>query len=148
MKENFLANLIKSDGERRLIERDTSLQSETSEWLCLLTPALPVDGFKFIEMRPDSGCASLVKQLLNKINIDAAPIQHGRYNEKKKTLDQLSRQAVTLIRPYELFIDPDIPYLGAIPAGLIEENTRVEVKCPISAHKTGLDEAIAQNKVF
>ena len=38
---------------------------------------------------------------------------------KKKALDQLSRQAETIIRPCGLFIDPDIPYLGATPDGLI-----------------------------
>ncbi|CAH0731362.1 unnamed protein product, partial [Brenthis ino] len=84
-------------------------------------------------MRPDTSCASIVKQLLYKINIDAAPVQHGRDYEKI-ALDQLSIQDVE-IRPYGLFIDPEIPYLGATPDGLIKEEAIVDVKCPISAHK-------------
>ncbi|CAH0731361.1 unnamed protein product, partial [Brenthis ino] len=59
--------------------------------------------------------------------------QHGRDYEKI-ALDQLSIQDVE-IRPYGLFIDPEIPYLGATPDGLIKEEAIVDVKCPISAHK-------------
>lgn len=147
MKENFLSNLNKSEKERKQIERQTVLQSESSEWLELRRSLLTASNFgKIIKMRPDTSCASIVKQLLYKINIDAEPLQHGRDNERK-ALDQLSRQAGVEIRSCGLFIDPDIPYLGATPDGIIGEETIVEVKCPISAYKTGLEEAIAQKKV-
>lgn len=146
MQNNFLSNLEKSEEERRRIERNTILQSESSEWLELRRSLLTASNFgRVIKMRPDTSCASIVKQLLYKINTDAAPIQHGKEHEKK-ALDQLSRQENIEIRPCGLFIDPQIPYLGATPDGLLGEDGIVEVKCPISAYKTGLEEAIAKKK--
>lgn len=59
----------------------------------------------------------------------------------------LSIQVSNEIRPCGLFIDPEIPYLGATPDGLINNEIIVEVKCPITAYKIGLDQAIAQKKV-
>lgn len=147
MEKAFLANLKKSDEQRRQIERRTILQSESSEWLELRRSLLTASNFgKIIKMRRDTSCASTVKQLLYKINIDAAPIQHGRENEKK-ALDQLSRQEKVDIRSCGLFIDPEIPYLGATPDGLIGNDIIVEIKCPLSAFKIGVQEAILQKKL-
>lgn len=84
MKENFLANLNKTDEEIRLIERQTILQSESSEWLELRRSLLTASNFgRVIKMRPDTSCAGIVKQLLYKVNIDLAPIQHGNTMKKK-----------------------------------------------------------------
>lgn len=147
MEKTFLANLEKTTEQRRQIERSTILQSESSEWLELRRSLLTASNFgRIIKMRPDTSCASTVKQLLYKINIDAAPLLHGRESEKK-ALDQLSRQEKVDIRPCGLFIDPEIPYLGATPDGLIGEDMIVEVKCPLSAFKIGLEDAILKKKV-
>ncbi|CAK1589570.1 unnamed protein product [Parnassius mnemosyne] len=147
MKETFISTLKKSEEERTRIERQTILQSESSEWLELRRSLLTASNFgKVIKMRPDTSCANIVKQLLYKININAAPMQHGREYEKK-ALQQLSTQEALDIRPCGLYIDPEIPYLGATPDGIIDEETIVEVKCPITAFKTGLEEAITKKKV-
>ncbi|KAL4719729.1 hypothetical protein ACJJTC_004661 [Scirpophaga incertulas] len=115
MKNAFLVNLYKSSEERKRIERQTILQSQSSEWLELRRSLLTASNFgKVIKMRPDTSCASMVKQSLYKINIDAEPVQHA----------------------------PDIPYLGATPDGVTENGSIVEVKCPISAYRMGLEEAI------
>ncbi|CAG4959208.1 unnamed protein product [Colias eurytheme] len=135
MKKNFLSNLQKSEEERRKIERSTVLQSESSEWLELRRTLLTASNFgRVIKMRADTSCTSIVKQLLYKLNIDVAPVRYGKENEKKKALDQLCVQEGVEISPCGLFIDPEIPYLGATPDGLIGEDMIVEIKCPISAH--------------
>lgn len=47
-----------------------------------------------------------------------------------------------------LFIDEHQPYLGASPDGIIpEENTLVEIKCPMAPYKMGIDEAIKDGKM-
>lgn len=51
------------------------------------------------------------------------------------------------IRACGLFLDETIPFLGASPDGIIESDTICEIKCPISAFKTGLEKAIAEKKV-
>ncbi|CAB3252762.1 unnamed protein product [Arctia plantaginis] len=147
MKETFLSTLKKSEEERTRTERQTILQSESSEWLELRRSLLTASNFgKVIKMKPDTSCANIVKQLLYKINIEAVPLQHGREYEKK-ALQQLSTQEAVDIRHCGLYIDPEIPYLGATPDGIIDEETIVEVKCPITAFKTGLEEAITKKIV-
>ncbi|CAG4930598.1 unnamed protein product [Parnassius apollo] len=130
MKETFLSNLKKSKEERTWIERQTILQSESSEWLELRRSLLTASNFgKVIKMRPDTSCANIVKQLLYKINIDAVPLQHGREYEKK-ALQQLSMQEAVDIRPCGLYIDNEIPYLGATPDD--PRHTRnMEIRNPI-----------------
>ncbi|KAL4709145.1 hypothetical protein ACJJTC_015794 [Scirpophaga incertulas] len=96
MKNAFLVNLYKSSEERKRIERQTILQSQSSEWLELRRSLLTASNFgKVIKMRPDTSCAT-----------------------------------------------PDILYLGATPDGVTEDGSIVEVKCPISAYRMGLEEAI------
>ncbi|CAG4953640.1 unnamed protein product [Parnassius apollo] len=93
MKETFLSNLKKSKEERTWIERQTILQSESSEWLELRRSLLTASNFgKVIKMRPDTICANIVKQLLYKINIDAVPLQHGREYEKKRYNNYLCKK--------------------------------------------------------
>lgn len=50
------------------------------------------------------------------------------------------------IKPCGLFIDSKIPFLGATPDGITDDMV-VEVKCPITAFKLGLEEAIKRKKV-
>ncbi|XP_048481126.1 uncharacterized protein LOC119691926 isoform X1 [Plutella xylostella] len=147
MKNNFLNTMRKTESERHDIEQRTILQSQSGEWLEFRRSMLTASNFgKIIKMRPDTSCANTVKQLLYKISIDAESIQHGNENEKT-ALDQLAAQEAIDIRPCGLFIDPDIPYLGATPDGLCGDDIIVEVKCPITAFKMGIDEAIAKKKV-
>lgn len=49
------------------------------------------------------------------------------------------------IIPCGLFIDSEIPFLAATPDGLVGNDTIVEIKCPFSAYKMRIKEAIEQN---
>lgn len=51
------------------------------------------------------------------------------------------------IQPCGLFIDDKYPFLGASPDGVCGTDTIIEVKCPITAARLGMKEAIKQRKV-
>lgn len=89
-----------------------------------------------------------MKDLLYKVkdleHIDS--IKHGRDHEKM-ALQQLEAQENIRIRPCGLFLDPEIPFLGASPDGLCGDDQIIELKCPITAHKMGIDQAIQEKKV-
>lgn len=59
----------------------------------------------------------------------------------------MERQLDINIEPCGLFIDKTYPFIGATPDGLVEDDVIVEVKCPISSFKIGIDAAIKTNKI-
>ncbi|CAG4936655.1 unnamed protein product [Colias eurytheme] len=148
LKKHFLANLKKTDEERLLIERSTVLQSESSEWLELRRSILTASNFgKIISRRNNTSCHNIVRDIIYKNNIDhVLAIKHGKDNEKI-AIKQLENQEGIKIEACGLFIDEELPFLGATPDGLHGDSAIVEIKCPLSAYKSGLDEAIAKKKV-
>lgn len=148
LKENFLDNLKKTEEERQNIERKTILQSDSGEWLELRRMLLTASNFgKVIKRRCDTSCQSFVKNLLYKNNIDhVLVIKHGKDHEKI-AIRQLELQEGIKIEPCGLFIDQDLPFLGATPDGICGQVTIIEIKCPVSANKFGLEEAIKKKKL-
>ena len=147
MKDNFILSLKKTDEERNLIEKKTILQKDSSEWMELRRSLLTASNFgRVIKKRINTGCANLVKDILYKKNMDhISSIKHGQQNEKIAIL-QLSKQEGIEIAPCGLFIDAELPYLGATPDGICGEDAIIEIKCPITAYKLGLNEAISKKK--
>ena len=133
--------------DRSRIEKLTVLQSESSEWLELRRKMVTASNFgKIINRLQHTKCANLVKSMLYGRDLsNVASICHGKENEKT-ALKQLSCQEKVEIQPCGLFIDPKFPFLGATPDG-ISEDYIFEVKCPITAHRIGLMEAIRKRKV-
>ncbi|CAG9134858.1 unnamed protein product [Plutella xylostella] len=130
MKSNFLESIQKSQEQRHEIEQKTILQSSSGEWLELRRTMLTASNFgKICKMRPETSCANTVKQLLYKGSVQAEPLQHGKEHEQM-ALAQLSKQEGIDIKPCGLFIDSEVPYLGATPDGISGEDVVVEVKCP------------------
>lgn len=146
-KTTFISNLQKTKEERQKIEKDTILQSASSEWLELRRKLLTASNFgRVIKRRPDVSCGNLVKDLLYKDCIShVKSIKHGLENEKI-AIEQLSRQNGVEIEPCGLFIDDKLPYLGASPDGICKDMT-VEIKCPISAFKMNFEEAVRKKKL-
>lgn len=146
-KSTFVNNLKKTEEERQHIERETILQSASSEWLELRRKLLTASNFgRVIKRRSDVSCRNLVKDLLYKDCIShVTSIKHGRDNEKI-AIEQLSRQNNIKIEQCGIFLDEKLPYLGASPDG-ISNNMTVEVKCPISAYKLNFEEAVRKEKV-
>ncbi|KOB67839.1 hypothetical protein OBRU01_19204 [Operophtera brumata] len=143
-----MKNLEKSEEEKITIERATVLQRDSSEWLELRRQLLTASNFGKIIKKRDSTNASIVKALLYKRDLShVSSIKHGVENENT-ALNQLSVQLNVDIQSCGLFIDPNIPYLGATPDGLIGEDKVVEVKCPISVfHSKSVKEAVQMKKL-
>ncbi|XP_063386965.1 uncharacterized protein LOC134672945 isoform X1 [Cydia fagiglandana] len=148
LKKNFLNDLNKTSEEREQIQQNTVLQAESGEWLELRRTLLTASNFgKVINRRPNTNCANFVKDLLYKVNIDHVPsIKHGKENETM-ALKQLEKEHNLSIRPCGLHIDAELPFLGATPDGLCGDDMIIEIKCPITAHRMGIDEAIKCKKV-
>ncbi|KAI8439308.1 hypothetical protein MSG28_013139 [Choristoneura fumiferana] len=51
------------------------------------------------------------------------------------------------IKRFGLFIDKELPYLGATPDGIRGDDTVIEVKCPITAHGIGVEEVILKKQI-
>lgn len=73
-------------------------------------------------------------------------IKHGKDNEEK-ALRQLEAQENIRVNPCGLFIDEEYHYLGATPDGVIDNDTIVEVKCPLSAYEKDIKEVVRNKKL-
>lgn len=148
-KKIFLNNLAETAKNRNQIERNTILQSGSSEWLELRRQILTASNFgRVIKRRNDVSCCNLVKDILYKQSIGhVQSIKHGQDNENIAK-EQLAKQENVKIEPCGLFLDQEIPFLGASPDGIIDENTIAEIKCPITAYKLGLEKAIDEKKIL
>lgn len=71
-------------------------------------------------------------------------MQHGvQYDDvERKTIE--TAQNISIKR-CELFIDENIPFLGALLDGLIKPNGIVKIKCPFAARALTPEDAIAEN---
>lgn len=147
-KEQFVLDLERTSEEIATIERNTILQRDSSEWLELRRSLITASNFsKIIKRRENTGAKNLVKEIIYKKDLShVASVQHGITNEKL-AIEQLEKQLGQKIYPCGLFIDHEIPFLGATPDGLIGDDTIVEIKCPISSYRTSLEDAIATKKV-
>lgn len=148
IKEDFLKSLPSSEEDRRQVEKSTILQRESSEWLELRRKLLTASNFsKVVNKRQNSSVKNLVKNLIYPKNLSHVPsLKHGIEHEATAT-EQLASQLKIQIEPCGLFIDKNLPFLGATPDGIVGEDTIIEIKCPITAFKTSLDESIDKKKV-
>ncbi|XP_049705378.2 uncharacterized protein LOC126056452 [Helicoverpa armigera] len=148
-KEQFLSGLVRTSEEKAIVQRNTILQRDSSEWLELRRSLITASNFaRIIKRKENTSAKNLVKDILYKKELShVSSVQHGIANEKI-AIEQLAKQIGQKISPCGLFIDNVIHFLGATPDGLIGDDTIVEIKCPISAYRTSLEEAIATKKVM
>lgn len=78
-------------------------------------------------------------------NLNVPSLVHGKANEDKAR--QLENKSGIKVELCELFIDCNLQYLGATPDGLVDEETIVEIKCPVSAFNMDVKVAIEQKKI-
>ncbi|KOB68075.1 hypothetical protein OBRU01_19060 [Operophtera brumata] len=148
-KATFLKNLEKSEIERQEIQETTKLQSESGECLELRRKLLTSSNFgKVVKRRKTNSCANMVQNLLYQPNVShVASVNHGSTHEKiaREQVSEMLKEKIDLCG---LFIDEHQPFLGCSPDGVISnENTLVEIKCPIVPYKIGIDEAIKGGKM-
>ena len=89
-------------------------------------------------------CVNTVESICYPKVLETAAVQFGLANE------QVAKKALKLklgkeITPCGLFIHSEIPYLGASPDALIDNDGIVEIKCPFSAKDVSVDYAIEHN---
>lgn len=73
-------------------------------------------------------------------------IKHGQNNEHLAR-DQLALHLGIPIRTCGLFKDRDLPFSGASPDGIVEEDKIVEIKCPYSARDMSVEDGIREKKI-
>lgn len=147
-KEDYLNNLADLTADRDKIQKNTILQKDSSEWMEIRKKLVTASNFGAICKRKIAGStAPLVKKLLYQQSLaHVTSVAHGIENEKQ-ALQQLELQENIHIQPCGLFIDKEYAFIGATPDGLVGEDSIVEIKCPITAFKTGIDRAIQENKI-
>lgn len=93
---------------------------------------------------PHTSCANIIKAIFYK-RFDNHNLQYGRIHEKDAK-EQLKKSMVIDVKPCGLFINKNMPYLGATPDGIIGDDGIVEIKCPSSCSQLTPEQAIELKK--
>jgi Zn finger protein HypA/HybF involved in hydrogenase expression len=127
----------------RKIESSTRNQSQSSEWFKERKYRLTASKFgEIVKMTDKRNRQKLCASLLNTTFCSKAML-HGRQYESK-ALNVFEKKFNLKCKKCGLFVRPDLPYLGASPDGVIDNETLVEVKCPYA----GREALIAPGKLF
>lgn len=131
--------------KRVAIEEETKEQAATGMWRYYRTKMITASHFGHIcKMRESTSCVSRVKSIIYPQELHVESIKHGTKHEEiaRKSIESMLNLK---IERCGLFIDSEIPFLGASPDGLIEEDGIVEIKCPFAARLLTPEDAIAGN---
>ncbi|KMQ89099.1 hypothetical protein RF55_11307 [Lasius niger] len=127
------------------IEEETREQTSTGIWQYYRTKLLTASHFGHIcKMRTSTSCASRVQSILYPQELNVEALQHGVEYEDvaRKNIETVLNIRINCCG---LFIDAKIPFLGASPDGLIENDGIVEIKCPFGARFLTPEDAITSN---
>lgn len=132
---SFLKSLELSKQQREELQTATQGQSRSGMWLEERRKRLTASNFgEVCKMLPATGCGRLVKGMLYG-QVDNKFTRYGKVNEES-ALRKMEQELQITIDKCGLFVDEDIPYLGASPDGLVrDEDGLVEVKCPYTARE-------------
>lgn len=128
----FLQNLrdrISGDSSIQEIEMKTRGQHDNVLWREYRQDYLTSSNFgAVVKRRRTTPCHNLVKCLLYKKPINTPGVLYGRVNENRAIEIYEATKNVEVTR-CGFIIDPDFPFLGASPDGLIKHDGLIEVKC-------------------
>lgn len=112
------------------IEEKTRGQHDSHYWRELRTDYLTASNFgSVVKRKLKTPCHNLVKNLLYRAKeLNTPGIIYGRLNEKK-AIEKYEMTTGVSVKRCGFFIDPDHPFLGASPDGLVGENGLIEIKC-------------------
>ncbi|KAJ8875606.1 hypothetical protein PR048_023502 [Dryococelus australis] len=97
--------------------------------------------------KDSTSCCNLAKRLLYKPNIVTPAMEYGIHIEYI-AIKRFEVETCLNVNRYGIFVDLECGYLGAIPDGLVrEESDLVEVKCATSAKPLGLMATVRQKKI-
>ncbi|XP_063226423.1 uncharacterized protein LOC134533104 [Bacillus rossius redtenbacheri] len=147
-KQAFLSRLQLTQEDRQQLERDTILQAGSGKWLETRRKILTASNFgKVCRRRASTSCANLVRSIVYTSDILNVPaIYHGKKFEVM-AIEQLEKQEGIKVGKSGLFIDKELPFLGATPDGVIGEKGLAEVKCPSSAIGKDVTAAVKQGNI-
>ncbi|XP_077277491.1 uncharacterized protein LOC143905775 [Temnothorax americanus] len=131
--------------KRADIEEETREQTSSGIWQYYRTKLLTASHYNHIcKMRRSTSCASRVRSIVYPQELNVEALQHGVEHEDaaRKNIETVLN---IRINRCGLFIDAEIPYLGASPDGLIENDGIVEIKCPFRARFLTPEDAITSN---
>ncbi|XP_063222723.1 uncharacterized protein LOC134531105 isoform X1 [Bacillus rossius redtenbacheri] len=83
---------------------------------------------KVCKMRDDTSCHNNVVAVVNPREINTDAVKYGRINEPTAIKIYESKFG-DRVAPCGLFVDPEHPYLGASPDGIISSDRIIEIKC-------------------
>lgn len=131
--------------KRVAIEEETREQAATGIWRYYRTKMITASHFGHIcKMRQSTSCSSRVKSIIYPQVLNVKAMKYGMDYEDiaRKSFEST---LIIEIKRCGLFIDSDIPFIGASPDGLINDDGIVEIKCPYAARLLTPEDAIAGN---
>jgi len=131
--------------KRVAIKEETKEQTTNGIWQYYRTKMITASHFGHIcKMRGSTSCASRAKSIIYPQELNVESVKHGTDHEEiaRKSIENMLNLT---IKRCGLFIDSEIPFLGASSDGLIEEDGIVEIKCLFAARFLTPEDAIARN---
>ncbi len=118
------------------IEVNTRDQAKSVKWHTEREWRITASNFGTISrMTCRRNILKLCKALMQSQCIVTAPILHGRHYEQL-AIERFQELSSLKVKKCGLFILPSLPFLGATPDGVIDEDAIVEVKCPYKGRET------------
>lgn len=147
-KKDFLRGLEMNVSERMMLERTTVLQRASGEWMSKRRKLLTASNFGAVcKKNKATRCNKLVTTIVYGSNLSSLPaVRYGIENEER-AIEKLALQENVLISGCGLFIDKDLPFLGASPDGIYADGI-VEIKCPSSLARMSLQDAKAKHQFW
>lgn len=138
----FRDGLKITDDEAAYLEESTKLQSQCLLWFKYRIGRITASKFAAVKRaRSQTPPMSLVKQIMGEVNFDSSKVpalQWGILNEPKACKDYIEKvnkeHEGFYFQPAGLFINTELPHLGASPDGLVSckccGEGLIEIKCP------------------
>ena len=125
----LLIEELKQDQENR-IEIEKTTRNKLGFYQEIISQLLLASNFyKVCKRKPTASCANLVKNILYP-SISSADVQFEENEIVQKAVKALEKKTGLCIDTCGLFIDENIPYLGATPTGTVGSDTIVQIFCP------------------
>lgn len=147
-EKDILSKILKSNQDnRKQIEVDTRLQSDSYKWRKIRKNYLTSSNFGQICRRKTAPWGNIVKNILYKSqNLKTKALIYGIANEQNAK-NHLETELGVKIDSCGFFIDGKNMFLGSSPDGLVGSDCLVEIKCPYSAQGEDIDACIKNRKI-
>lgn len=149
-KTSFLEQLLEDQNNRDFINRSTIGQHLVQKWRDMHKTLLTSWYFsRIINARGPESYANIVEDIIYKNTkfSNTAELRHQGIYENKALRDFTDKHGSSYISECGIFIDMDHCFLAATPFRLFGDNGIVFIKCPVSAFKLKIQEAIEKKLI-